>query len=235
MALDKLKQEIRAMRTITPAVLLPLLLVGGCIVGDQLTTITVHPDGSADLAILRSNLHSTEKGAKAEKELAAYKARFDSRADDDFTRVRDAGGTAVESSWIHSQPPFSSFIHAHFPTASVLEKYMSAKDDKGNSVMTTQFRSDGERRRLTFRITVPPDKNNGSRPAPVSPEQLRQAIADGISETRIAMTSGSISASRGFVVAGDKQSALLNVSEIAEILRAGQGKAELYLDWELTR
>ena len=58
-------------------------------------------------------------------------------------------------------------------------------------------------------------------------------LADGISETRVAVTSGSITTARGFTVARDKQSALLNTSAINEVLRTG-GKAELYLEWEVT-
>ena len=104
----------------TYAVLLPLFLVGGCVVGDQLTTITIHPDGSADLVEFRSKSHSTEKGDKAAKELAHYKASFETRADGDFARIREAGGEAVEATCrIATAPvldlgpcPFSQSIRA---------------------------------------------------------------------------------------------------------------------------
>jgi hypothetical protein len=215
------------------AILLPLLLVGGCIVGDQLTTITVHPDGSADLVEFRSNLHSTEKGDKAEKELADYKASIDTRADGDPARIREAGGEAVEATWVRQQAPFSTLVRAHFPSPSALEKYGTVKDEHGGFQMTTQFRSDGVRRSLTVGITVPPEKANPSQSSPSDVGQFRQTQADGISETRIAVTKGSITTARGFTVASDKQSALLDASAIDEILRTG-GKAELYLEWDVT-
>jgi hypothetical protein len=37
----------------------------------------------------------------------------------------------------------------------------------------------------------------------------------------------------GFSVATDKQSALLNIADVAEELRKGQGKAELSLEWDV--
>jgi hypothetical protein len=51
------------------AVLSPLLLVG-CIVGDELTTITIHPDGSAQMVTFRINLRSTQSGQDGQRELA---------------------------------------------------------------------------------------------------------------------------------------------------------------------
>jgi hypothetical protein len=214
-------------------VLFPLSLVGGCVVGDQLTTVTVHPDGSADLVVFRSNLRSTEKGDKAEKELADYKTSFETRAAGDFARIREAGGGMVEASWVRPQAPFSNFVRARFPSPSALEKFWTVKDKDGGFQLTTQFHSDGLHRSLTVEITVPPEKANPSQSSPTDVEQFRQTLANGISETRIAVTNGSITAARGFTVADDKQSALLNGSAIDEVLRSG-GKAELYLDWDVT-
>jgi len=42
-----------------------------------------------------------------------------------------------------------------------------------------------------------------------------------------------LTAARGFRVANDKQSALLNVAEITEGLRTGQGESEFYLKWDV--
>jgi hypothetical protein len=48
----------------------------------------------------------------------------------------------------------------------------------------------------------------------------------------VALVSGSITAARGFTVARDKQSALLDARAIADIMLKG-GKGELYLEWEV--
>jgi hypothetical protein len=212
--------------------LLPVLLIGGCVIGDQLTTLTVHPDGSADLVLFRSNLHSTEEGKRAEKELADFRASFDAREEGDFARIREAGGKVVEASWVREEAPFSNLIRAHFPTASAVEKYWSAEDEDGKIVMKTRFHSEGPRRRLAIEITVPPDKTNPSHVSPANVDQIKQAMANGISETRIALTQGAIVAAKGFTVAEDKQAALLDFTAISDVLRSG-GKAELYLEWEL--
>ena len=41
-----------------------IILIAGYIVSDELTTITIQPDGSADWVRFQSNIRSTEKGEK---------------------------------------------------------------------------------------------------------------------------------------------------------------------------
>jgi hypothetical protein len=205
-----------------------LVLVGGCVVGDQLTTFTIHPDGSADFVVFRSNLRSTEKGGKAAKELAEYKARFDGRTEGELTRVVEAGGTLVDASWVREQVPLSSLVHARFPDAAALEKFLTMKNEDGSFLVKTRFQNEGARRSLSFHISLA--KGESGSP-PTTAEQVRQSLANAISETRIALSAGTITAARGFIVAGDKQSALLDSRAIDEIIRT-TGKGELYLEWE---
>jgi hypothetical protein len=123
-------------------------------------------------------------------------------------------------------------VRARFLSPSALEKFGTVKNEDGGFLMTTQFRSDGLRRSLTVGIAVPPDQANPSQSSPSDAEQFRQTQANGISDTRIAVTKGSITTAHGFTVASE--SALLNASGITEILRTG-GKAELYLEWEVSQ
>lgn len=208
-----------------------VLFAAGCVIGDELTTFTLNPDGSTDLVVFRSNLHSTEKGEKGEKELVEYRANFDKQTGGDFRRIRDAGGQVVMTSWVRTRAPFSNVVHAHFPDAAALEKYWTLKDTDNNPLITTQFQKDGARRRLTFRITLPEDNEQASA-APADANQLRQALANGLSETRFAVTEGAITTAHGFTVASDRQSALLNTGEISDLIRMGQGRTELWLEWE---
>jgi hypothetical protein len=184
--------------------------------------------------VFRSNLHSTETGDRAEKELTDYQASFETRDDGEYARLQEAGGKAVEVSWVRRQAPFSNLLSAHLPSASALEKFATAKDEDGGFHMTTQFHSDGLRRSLTIEIAVSPAKANPSQSLPTDVVQFRQMLADGISETRIAVTKGSITSASGFTVARDKQSALLDASAIDEVIRAG-GKTMLSLEWDVTR
>ena len=114
---------------------------------------------------------------------------------------------------------------------SALEKYWTVQDEEGKPLITTQIRQIGTRHRLTCRITLP-EKDEPAPAASADAHQLRQAIADGISETRFAVTDGEITSARGFTVARDRQSALLNGREISELIRTGKGQAELWLEWE---
>jgi len=70
---------------------------------------------------------------------------------------------------------------------------------------------------------------------PSDTEQNRQPLADGISEYRIAVANGSITAARGFTVASDKQSALMNLSEILEVLKDQQGQAQFSIEWDVAQ
>lgn len=215
----------------TRLALILILFAGGCVVGDELTTFTLNSDGSADLVVFRSNLHSTEKGEKAAKELADYQANFDKQTDGDFQRIRDAGGQLMLASWVRARAPLSNVVHAHFPDTAALEKYWTVKDEKHGPLITTKFQKDGARRRLTFKITLPEDNEQAPAASP-DVNQIRQALANGISETRFALTEGSITTARGFTIAGDRQSALLNGREVSELIRSTKGKAELWLEWE---
>ncbi len=214
------------------ATLVVAALLGGCIVKDELNTLTIHPDGSADYVLFRSNVRSTEKGAKAEKELADYKAKFDAREEDEVVRIRDCGGNVVQAVWLRSEAPYSNVIHARFPDASALEKFATAKNEDGSPQITTRFQRDGTRRKLTAKFTFSPESNEGSAepPAKVS---AKQALANGISETRIVVVKGSIVAQRGFTVADDHQSALLDHDEIEQLLKKSNGTLELFLEWEV--
>lgn len=226
-----LERRIMKSKSVFRLAAILILVAGGCVVGDELTTFTLNSDGSADLVVFRSNLHSTEKGEKAEKELGEYQANFDKQADGDFQRMRDAGGQVMLASWVRGRAPFSNVVHARFPDTASLEKYWTVKGENDKPLITTQFRKDGGRRRLTFRITLP-EKDEPAPAGSADAHQIRQALANGISETRFAVTEGAITSSRGFTVAGDRQSALLNSKEISDLIRTGKGKAELWLEWE---
>jgi hypothetical protein len=131
----------------------------------------VHPDGSAELVILRSNLHSTEQGEKADKEIAEYQSKFDARTDDEYARIQNAGGSIVATTWIRRQAPLSNVVHARFPNAAALENYWTIRSDDGRSQITPQFHADGVHRRLTIRVTVPQD---ASTPPPAATVDVRQ-------------------------------------------------------------
>ena len=206
-------------------------LLGGCILSDQMTTLTIFPDGSADYVVIHSNVHSNELGAKAEQELARYEAEFNGQKTQDHLRIAEAGGQVQESRWIRGEPPYAHVIVARLPTAAALEKAFTMQDEKGQSLVTAHFTSDGSRRKFSLLVTLPPDHKVDEAAEP-SLAELRLSQASGLSETRLAITGGKIVAARGFTVAGDKQSALLEPREILELLREHK-QAELFLEWEV--
>jgi hypothetical protein len=210
-----------------------LWLLSSCIVSDQLDTLTIRPDGSADWVRVQSNIHSSEKGQKGAEELKAFIESFEARRDPDLVRIREAGGEVLEARLIRREEPCATLVAARLPGARALEAFSTLKDEKGEPVVRARFREEGPRRRLTLAVKVAKKDlpAPGERP---SDAERRRAQADGISETRVAVAGGRITASHGFEVARDERSALLDIPAIQDLLLSGGGEAEAFLEWELT-
>jgi hypothetical protein len=221
-----------ATRTLAGAAILALAaLMGGCIVSDQLTTITIHPDGSAEFIKVLLNVHSSETGAKADEELQRYTAEFNAGKDPDLARIAEAGGQVVESRWIRSDPPYANVIVAKLPSAAVLEKAFTFKGDNGESLATARFTREGARRKFSLLMALPREQAESLAPEK-SVQELRANQANGLSEMRFVVAHGKISSVRGFTVARDKQSALLEPKAILEMLRT-QRPVEVFIEWEV--
>jgi hypothetical protein len=207
-------------------------LIVGCIVSDELTTITIQPDGSADWVKFQSNIRSSEPGAKGQQELKKFVEEFDARSNSDFVRIREAGGEVLESHWVRHEEPYATILKARFPTAAALERFATIKNDKGEVIAPASFSRDGNRRKVAIVIPVPRDELTEIE-TPPSLAELRERQANSISETRIVVARGRIVASQGFVVAADKRSCLLDVNRVAELLRSRPEQVELFITWEL--
>lgn len=208
-----------------------LLLVTSCIVSDELTIISILADGSADWTRFQSNIRSTEKGDRGTEELRRFVDDFEAQKDPDLDRIRAAGGKVIEARWVRKQEPYSTAVMARLPSSKALEDFLTIRDDQGNSTIQTRFTQDGSRRRLAVTVRFPEEKLPEK--SALSPEdERRQAEADGFSRARIAVLPGRILTSSGFKVAMDGRSALLDPREIEPMLRAGHGKADLFIEWD---
>lgn len=215
--------------------IVPLIAgMGGCIVHDQFTTLTINPDGSGDLLILRSNIRSTEKGSRAESEIAEYRASFDAQTQDDFKRIRDSGASLEMAMWLRKQVPMAHLVRVSIPDAAALEKLATLRDARGTIIVTPKLTISDIHRRLAFQLTVgsdqiPTPNSNADRLT-----QFKRARASGISDFRIAISAGKIRDARGFTIASDGQSALLDVDEISSLLRTGNGDIEIFVQWDVS-
>jgi hypothetical protein len=212
-----------------------VLIVGfmaGCIVSDELTTVTIQPDGSADIVKFRSNIRSSEKGGKGEAELQRYVEEFDLHKDSDYVQITQAGGQVAESRWIRKEVPYANVITASFSDAAGLEKFCTIEGKEGELRLVPQFSREGARCRFSITMIPPKDLKHQESSSP-SCKEFRQKQANGVSETRFVVAGGQIIASQGFTVAGDKCSALFAPEEVEELLRTKRDQVELYLEWEL--
>lgn len=213
--------------------LLLALIAGGCIVNDQITTLTIHPDGSADLVIFQSNIRSTETGAKGDAEIRDYRTRFEARTQDEFARINACGGRIITASWVRDQVPMANIVHATLPTAETIERLGTWKEDDSSSSVSTRLVTSGVGRRLTVRISIAPDQISSAEVDGDPSRNQRLARAAGISELRIALSRGKITDARGFTVAADGQSCLLDLDQVEALVREGKGNAELFLAWDV--
>ena len=205
-----------------------LLLVTSCIVSDELSVITILADGSADWVRFQSNIRSTEKGEKGMEERRRFVDDFEAQRDPDFERLRAAGGKVLEARWIQKQEPYSTVVTARLPGPKALEEFLTLRGNQGEPAVQTRFTQDGSRRRLALTVSFPEEKL----PELSSDDARRQEDADGFSRMRIAVLPGRILSSRGFKASADGRSALLDLQEIESALRAGRGKADLFIEWD---
>jgi hypothetical protein len=210
-----------------------LALLPGCIVSDEVTTVTIRPDGSTELVKFNSNIRSTEQGGKGEEELRQYVEEFDARKNQDIVGIERAGDKVVDTWWVRREAPYSNIVSASLPDAAALEKWGTIDGEQGQLRLTTQFLRDGNKRKLSMSF-LPPKDFKVDDIALASVKEARQKQANGISEFRLVILGGEITAARGWTVASDKRSALLALDQIAELLRSSPERIEVTLEWAVT-
>jgi hypothetical protein len=217
---------------IVTGILALAMTLGGCIISDSLTTMVIDSNGSADLVIFRSNIRSNQEDEeKRSKEISDFVRDFDASKGDPFDHIHQCGGEVLEARWIRDEFPFSTLVEARLPNASALEKYGTLGKDEDQLRVVTRFESEGTRRKLEIRLAPAADQKPPP-PDPTDAETLRKQMGDTVNEFRIVTAGGRIVNSRGFTLAGDRQSALLEGRRINDMLRA-ENEAVLFLEWEM--
>lgn len=209
-----------------------MVLIVGCILNDELTTIVIRPDGSADWVRFRSNIRSSVKGEKGAQELLKFIEDFEAQRGDDFDRIKGAGGEILDFRWVQREEPYSTLLTARFPNAATVERFWTIKGELGEVVVQTHLIFDHNHRRLSLKIPAPSKSDLEERGEP-SLWKFRRDQANGISETRIVVANGEIISSEGFIVADDLRSCLIDTQRIDELLRRTHGEVEVFVEWEV--
>lgn len=226
------RRNISLKNGLLPAALPLLVIAIGCLISDEITTLTIRPDGSADWVKFVSNVRSSEAGEKRVEELRKFVDEFEAQTGPDFVRIRESGGELLDAKWIEADEPYSAYIKARFPNAAALERFWTIKGERGDVVVQARFTQNAQRRRLSLKVPRSRDKAVES-PKLVTARELREQQANGISESRIAVVDGQIVACEGFVPAADKRSCLMDRASIDELLRAPTDEIELFVEWEV--
>ncbi len=201
----------------------------GCIVHDQIVTLTLNPDGSGDMILFRSGIRSTESGEAAEREIEKYRDSFDAKTPDIFKQIRESGAHLDQATWIRRQVPAAHVIQATFPDAETLETFLTLRDADGVRVVKPTFSQTETRRRLSFQLTVEPDSIHPPNTDPA--EAMKRAHATAVSVVRIALSAGTFTDARGFAIARDRQAAMLDETEIRALLHANEG--DIFVEWDV--
>ncbi len=210
-----------------------MMLNSGCIVHDQNTTLVINEDGSADMTILRSNIRSTASGDRANEQIADFRAALNERTHDDFKRLRGAGATVEMSMWLREQVPMAHVLRASIPNRSSLEKMATLRDSEGAVVVDPDFSVNGTRRRLGFRISIDPESISKPAAGGSGLEAFMEQRATAMSDIRICVSEGEISAASGFRIADDGRSALFDEDKIKSLIQCGDGEAEIFIEWDV--
>jgi hypothetical protein len=208
-------------------ILLSLLLLPGCIVSDQITTLIIQPDGSAEVIVVRSNIHFRGNDEKREEEQEEYRRKFNDGEQFWFDRIQTSGGTIEETRWIKQTPPMANYLRGSLPNQEAVEKLLTLDN---NWKIQSNITTDGSTRTLKVTVIPPPDKKLSAPPA--DPEKIRKKLANSISHTRIAIQNGKIIEAEGFMVADDGQSALVDEGAFPDRLWKENAGVELLLSWK---
>ena len=210
--------------------LVVLLTATSCIVSDQVTTLIIKPDGSAEVIVTRSNIHFRGNEQKREEELKKYKNDFNNQDQWWFNRIERAEGGVEEARWIKKTEPMANYIRGSLPSKSSLEQFLTLKHKDNKWNLTSEFKKDGSNRELSIRIS-PPNEKELSAPSNDDVGRMRKQLANSISHTRIAVVEGKITDATGFTVADDGQSALLDRSTFPEKLWTRNETITIFLRW----
>ena len=216
------------------AILLTLIAFSsGCIVQDQYTTIVINQDGSADMTIVRSNIRSTARGERADEQVSEFRAALNDQTHDDYKRILDAGATVEMSMWLREQVPMAHVLRASIPNESSLEKMATLRDSDGAVVIAPEFSVNGTQRRFALRIRMDPDRISEPEAEGNRLDAFMNQRASAISDIRICVSEGEITAARGFKIASDGRSALFDENEIKSLIHTGDGEAEIFIEWDM--
>ena len=210
-----------------------VLSQAGCIIRDEVSTVSIRPDGSAEVVVFHSNIRSLQEGAKGEEALSVYTAQFDTGELEDLVRITQAGGEVLDARWVRREAPLAHLITARLPSAAALEQYGSIEGEDGSLRPATRFEVDGAVRRLTMTVELPADVDIPDAAAR-APARVQKDRANAISEMRVVVIDGRITAAQGWTVASDRRSALLSVDDVIEMVRENPERILLVLEWEVT-
>ncbi|NLB69446.1 MAG: hypothetical protein GX804_07165 [Lentisphaerae bacterium] len=210
-----------------------VLFACGCIVNDDVSVLTINPDGSADLVVFCSNIHSTEKGEKGREEVAGYCRAFDARSRDDMQRLTKAGAVIKSAEWIDKSVPMSNLLQASFPDLESLKSLLNFSDSEGKQTIKPKYTFSNGVGHFSVQVEVNEKDIPDAQDATARYAQFKRDRANSISEMRIAIAGGKITEASGLIVARDGQSALIDSDDILEKLRTNKGKAEFFMQWEI--
>jgi hypothetical protein len=213
------------MKTACATILCTLaFLTSACVTGDEITSYVIEADGTIAFSIYRQDLASDQTGEEAKRELAQYIRSLEDRSDSLFTDLAKGHAQEVEVAILRSAFPASVLITGRIPSLHDFAAYLSNEDDDSSFVCTpfSQDRTHG----LLFKVIR-------KYPAARTQSVNDHSPTGSLDEIRLALTEGQFTKAKGFLLAHDKRSALLDWKALDGQLASSVPSITLSLEWQI--
>lgn len=197
------------------------LLLSACVIGDEIESFIIYPDGTIDFSIYRLNLTSNVGEEGAREELAGYIQKLEDKRGDPFTDLLSANAKNINVLIIRRTAPASALITGRIPSLNDFAAYLS----KENEVVCTPISREHSQ---GFQIEFTPEPSDKT-----AQNESGWSRADSFSETRFSLVEGKFTKAKGFLLSNDKRSALIDLDTILKIAHGEIPPITLSLEWEL--
>jgi|WetSurSiteA1Bulk_404760.scaffolds.fasta_scaffold04589_4 hypothetical protein len=195
-------------------------LTSGCITKDEITSVVIDPDGAVTFSIYRLNITSDQKGEDGKREFADYIRGLEEKKDTDFANLVKVNAKDVNVTILRKAAPASVLITARIPSLKDLAAGLSDDDFQCTAISTERTRG------IRCEYIIQPSKGKGL-PEPAKPR------ANSFSEIRVALAEGTIVKAKGFSVAQDNRSALVDMETLEKMDNWEVPSVPILLEWQI--
>ena len=203
------------------------LSLTGCLEKDEAITLYIEEDGSIEMVVYRDQLRSTESDpAKRKKSHDEWLAEARNADSSELRHLKESGAKDIRHEILRDRPPFVEVLAARFPTPEAYARHAGLRGGEDDAKLS--FTRTGRTR--AFVIEVPAQKK--SKEDQAAAKKGDDKPSEQYPTYKIVPVGGTITKARLFKPSKNKDSALLDFSEVDRLDKKGK-PYELRLEWTL--